>query len=218
MTRNPLIFFFLLFALTACSAADAQPTHAAFTLTPSPSASPTATRTVSAPGVTPTLIAREITEVALWGKGSANVIAHSPDGTHYAVGGSQGVHIFTIDDQEEAYLLDQDYVVRLLYSPNGRYLGAETFGGAKVVDLADNETVLDVDGYAIQSMSFSYINKLLAYFTGCYARGMPKYHFRAFPFIRRSPADDTLSGGHPDKRILANSLFNNGRQHRRRWK
>jgi WD40 repeat protein len=73
--------------------------------------------------------AGQVVELARWGKGNANDIAYSPDGSILAVGSSLGVYLYDNRQRLVDFIESDDSIQSLAFSPDGETLVAGTSSG-----------------------------------------------------------------------------------------
>jgi WD40 repeat protein len=106
------------------------------TLTPNPTLTPTPTATPSPTPVlagTPYALApaaitegniRQMSELARWGRGLAQDLAFSPDGSRLAAASELGIYFYQSDRLSLQTTLDKNPVRRLAFTPNGQKIAA----------------------------------------------------------------------------------------------
>jgi WD40 repeat protein len=124
----------------------------------SPSSIIVPTSTVSPPH------AREIQNL---GKGSADVVARSPDGSIYVIGGSLGLHLYDASSLEEIASYPVGIVREVTFNEDGHLLAVSTFERVIVLDIRDGSLLIDTPGIA-SDLTFSADGSSLTFIFHCY--------------------------------------------------
>lgn len=186
--KSFLRILILVALLSSCSPARTIPTTTPIILMPTPppvteALSPTQTPTQTAPTLPPQLptetlsptptatsIPIDIVEVANFGNGSASVIAWSPDGKSFAIGGTLGIHIYDANSHNEISYIPKELVHDLKFSPDGQFIGVKGFEYLLLIRLSDEKTHLLPGGSSFSEMAFSPDARLFAYNQRCRER------------------------------------------------
>jgi WD40 repeat protein len=124
-------------------------------VSPSPSPQPTVS-----PQIPPHTL-----ETLRFGRGSAEVLARSPDGGTYVVGGSLGLHVYDSAFKEVAsYPIE--LVQEILFSHDGSFLAVAAFDRVLMIDLRDGNLLLNTTTDAYE-MALSADDDILAYAFWC---------------------------------------------------
>ncbi len=102
--------------------------------------------------------ASRLERLKVFGRGTINTVAWSPNGTQIAVSGSAGVWVYQADDlTAEPIWLDQhrSYVHTLTYHPNGELLF--TAGNDSRLRVYDTVTYHEIDDYCFPAYSSDYL-------------------------------------------------------------
>jgi len=115
------------------------------TLIPSPTLSPTVTPTASSLALSVNNI-RGIQQLALWGKGTLQSTAWSPDGRFFAIGTSLGVYLYdAITLQELRFIRTGEMVYQMAFSPDGSTL-ATGYQSVRLWDTVTGSNLGTLDG------------------------------------------------------------------------
>lgn len=166
MKKTVLSILLLVLFLTSCSPSGST-VVATSILTPTQTPPPTKT---PMPTVTPTPIPIGVTEVFNLGKGSANDIAWSPDGSLYAVGGSLGVHLFDAKTSKELSFIPLELAVIVSFSPDSQLLGVESADYIRIVNVTNGKVLVEIKGLTVGQIAFSPDSRTFAYVLGCWER------------------------------------------------
>jgi WD40 repeat protein len=143
---------------TATPQATPSPAVAAVVLAGTPLPQPVAA--ISAENVD------RVTQLARWGKGTAQNSVYSPDGTLLAVASSLGAYLYDATSLEEVRFMATDrWVLSVAFSPDGSMLatGAEG-GGLQVWRVSDGRLLSTLEGHPrdVNSVAFSPDGSMLA--------------------------------------------------------
>lgn len=164
MIKAVLRSLILVLFLTSCSSGRsivATPTSIIPTQAPTSTSTPT-------PAVTPTPSPIGITEIANLGKGSANLVAWSPDRKSYIIGGSLGIHIYDADTHKEIKYIPKELVFDVKFSPDGQLIGVMSFKYVTIIRLSDEKVLFERESTQLSEMAFSSDSRLFAYVLGCW--------------------------------------------------
>jgi WD40 repeat protein len=110
--------------------------------------------------------AYKVTDLSLWGRGTINGIAWSPDGTTIAVASSTGISLYNAVTYEETNsIASGSSVYNIVYSPDGAMLAAELGFNLTLFDVTSGEAVRTLSvqrDYPASSLAYSPDGKLLA--------------------------------------------------------